>query len=82
MDNFLLYISNRISLSNLLSIVFYLLNYFSPQSHVYVTCTQGTDSGVDTYFGLCTYPGRELRHRIDLKVQIVAHSLLYAYKRS
>ncbi|GKB76591.1 DNA polymerase lambda isoform X1 [Tanacetum coccineum] len=29
---------------------------------------QGTDSGVDTYFGLCTYPGRELRHRIDLKV--------------
>ncbi|XP_020220906.1 DNA polymerase lambda isoform X2 [Cajanus cajan] len=29
---------------------------------------QGTDSGVDTYFGFCTYPGRELRHRIDLKV--------------
>lgn len=29
---------------------------------------QGTDAGVDTYFGLCTYPGRELRHRIDLKV--------------
>ncbi|KAJ4838618.1 hypothetical protein Tsubulata_019381 [Turnera subulata] len=29
---------------------------------------QGTDSGVDTYFGLCTYPGRELRHRIDFKV--------------
>ncbi|KAH9608299.1 hypothetical protein KSS87_008410, partial [Heliosperma pusillum] len=29
---------------------------------------QGTDSGVDTYFGLCTYSGRELRHRIDLKV--------------
>lgn len=29
---------------------------------------KGTDSGVDTYFGLCTYPGRELRHRIDLKV--------------
>ncbi|KAI3810651.1 hypothetical protein L1987_20273 [Smallanthus sonchifolius] len=29
---------------------------------------QGTDSEVDTYFGLCTYPGRELRHRIDLKV--------------
>ncbi|KAG0513632.1 hypothetical protein BDA96_10G118800 [Sorghum bicolor] len=28
----------------------------------------GSDSGVDTYFGLCTYPGRELRHRIDLKV--------------
>ncbi|CAM0913529.1 unnamed protein product [Alopecurus aequalis] len=30
--------------------------------------TEGSDSGVDTYFGLCTYPGRELRHRIDLKV--------------
>ncbi|KAK8935712.1 hypothetical protein KSP39_PZI013497 [Platanthera zijinensis] len=30
--------------------------------------TEGTDSGVDTYFGLCTYPGRELRHRIDFKV--------------
>ncbi|KAM7464593.1 hypothetical protein LguiA_032714 [Lonicera macranthoides] len=29
---------------------------------------EGTDSGVDTYFGLCTYPGRELRYRIDLKV--------------
>ncbi|KAI3853473.1 hypothetical protein MKX03_010369 [Papaver bracteatum] len=29
---------------------------------------EGTDSGVDTYFGLCTYPGRETRHRIDLKV--------------
>lgn len=29
---------------------------------------EGTDYGVDTYFGLCTYPGRELRHRIDLKV--------------
>ena len=29
---------------------------------------QGTDSGVDTYFGFCTYPGRELRHRVDLKV--------------
>ncbi|KAJ9172088.1 hypothetical protein P3X46_015372 [Hevea brasiliensis] len=28
---------------------------------------EGTDSGVDTYFGLCTYPGRELRHRIDFK---------------
>ncbi|GAA0154680.1 DNA-directed DNA polymerase [Lithospermum erythrorhizon] len=27
-----------------------------------------TDSGVDTFFGLCTFPGRELRHRIDLKV--------------
>ncbi|KAI5679155.1 hypothetical protein M9H77_10105 [Catharanthus roseus] len=29
---------------------------------------EGTDSGVDTYFGLCTYRGREVRHRIDLKV--------------
>ncbi|XP_027361484.1 DNA polymerase lambda isoform X2 [Abrus precatorius] len=29
---------------------------------------EGTDSGVDTYFGFCSYPGRELRHRIDLKV--------------
>ncbi|XP_030552040.1 DNA polymerase lambda isoform X2 [Rhodamnia argentea] len=29
---------------------------------------EGTDSGVDTYFGLCTYPGRELCHRIDFKV--------------
>ncbi|CAJ2647664.1 unnamed protein product [Trifolium pratense] len=29
---------------------------------------EGTDSGVGTYFGFCTYPGRELRHRIDLKV--------------
>ncbi|CAI9092837.1 OLC1v1028178C1 [Oldenlandia corymbosa var. corymbosa] len=29
---------------------------------------EGTDSGVDTYFGLCTSPGQELRHRIDFKV--------------
>ncbi|GAB4839853.1 hypothetical protein Ancab_020562 [Ancistrocladus abbreviatus] len=29
---------------------------------------KGTDSGVDTYFGLCTYPGQELRHRVDFKV--------------
>lgn len=33
-----------------------------------VHSTEGTDSGVDTYFGLCTYPGREQRHRIDFKV--------------
>ncbi|KAM3303994.1 DNA polymerase lambda isoform X1 [Capsicum chacoense] len=33
-----------------------------------VHSTEGTDSGVDTYFGLCTYPGRELRHRVDFKV--------------
>ncbi|XP_070016851.1 DNA polymerase lambda isoform X4 [Nicotiana sylvestris] len=32
-----------------------------------VHSTEGTDSGVDTYFGICTYPGRELRHRIDFK---------------
>ncbi|KAH7283750.1 hypothetical protein KP509_34G022400 [Ceratopteris richardii] len=30
--------------------------------------TEKTDSGVDTYYGLCKYPGRELRHRIDFKV--------------
>ncbi|KAJ1696115.1 hypothetical protein LUZ63_004627 [Rhynchospora breviuscula] len=29
---------------------------------------EGTDSGVDTYFGLCTYSGQELRRRIDFKV--------------
>ncbi|RDX97331.1 DNA polymerase lambda [Mucuna pruriens] len=29
---------------------------------------EGTDFGVDTYFGFCTYPGQEVRHRIDLKV--------------
>ncbi|CAA7020736.1 unnamed protein product [Microthlaspi erraticum] len=29
---------------------------------------EGTDSGVDTYFGLCTHPGQELRRRIDFKV--------------
>lgn len=29
--------------------------------------TEGTDHGVDTYFGLCKYPGREQRHRIDFK---------------
>lgn len=29
---------------------------------------EGTNSGVDTYFGLCKYPGREQRHRIDFKV--------------
>lgn len=33
-----------------------------------VHSTEGTNSGVDTYFGLCTYPGQDLRHRIDLKV--------------
>ncbi|XP_057247177.1 DNA polymerase lambda isoform X2 [Beta vulgaris subsp. vulgaris] len=31
---------------------------------------EGTDHGVDTFFGLCTYPGRELRHRIDFKAEI------------
>ncbi|CAA6670060.1 unnamed protein product [Spirodela intermedia] len=29
---------------------------------------EGTDSGVDTYFGLCTEPDLDQRHRIDLKV--------------
>ncbi|PRQ41218.1 putative DNA-directed DNA polymerase [Rosa chinensis] len=41
---------------------------------------EGTDSGVDTYFGLCTYPGRELRHRIDIKVyprEIYAFALIH-----
>lgn len=38
---------------------------------------QGTDAGVDTYFGLYTYPGRELRHRIDLKV--IWRALLYSW---
>lgn len=33
-----------------------------------VHSSEGTDSGVDTYFGLCTFPGREQRHRIDIKV--------------
>lgn len=37
-------------------------------NYQYSITPQGTDSGVDTYFGLCTYPARELRHRIDLKV--------------
>jgi len=37
---------------------------------------QGTDSGVDTYFGFCTYPGQELRHRIDLKV---TYSIVYTF---
>ncbi|KAJ4879128.1 hypothetical protein Rs2_36182 [Raphanus sativus] len=31
-------------------------------------CEEGTGSGVDTYFGLCTYPGQELRRRIVFKV--------------
>ncbi|XP_073395430.1 DNA polymerase lambda isoform X2 [Physcomitrium patens] len=30
--------------------------------------TEGTDHGVDTWFGLCKYPGREMRHRVDFKV--------------
>nr|XP_011463389.1 PREDICTED: DNA polymerase lambda-like isoform X2 [Fragaria vesca subsp. vesca] len=42
---------------------------FLKEDLVFVTHSEeGTDSGVDTYFGLCTYPGRELRHRIDFKV--------------
>ncbi|KAG7030802.1 DNA polymerase lambda [Cucurbita argyrosperma subsp. argyrosperma] len=39
---------------------------------------EGTDSGVDTYFGLCTYPGRELRHRIDLKARVYPRDI-YAF---
>lgn len=38
--------------------------------------TEGTSSGVDTYFGLCKYPGREQRHRIDFKVYT---SEIYAF---
>ncbi|CAM6101513.1 unnamed protein product [Calypogeia fissa] len=29
---------------------------------------QDAENAVDTYFGLCKYPGREQRHRIDFKV--------------
>ncbi|CAH9129127.1 unnamed protein product [Cuscuta epithymum] len=29
---------------------------------------ENSEAGVDTYFGLCTCPGEELRRRIDLKV--------------
>lgn len=29
---------------------------------------QGNDLKINTFFGLCKYPGREQRHRIDLKV--------------
>jgi len=29
---------------------------------------EGTEHGVDTYFGLCKFPGRLQRHRIDFKV--------------
>ncbi|KAH8938471.1 hypothetical protein BDL97_16G084800 [Sphagnum fallax] len=36
--------------------------------HGHQHSTEGTDSGVDTYFGLCKYPGREQRHRIDFKI--------------
>lgn len=38
--------------------------------------TEGTSYGVDTYFGLCKYPGREQRHRIDFKVY---SSEIYAF---
>ncbi|KAL8111894.1 DNA polymerase lambda [Apium graveolens] len=44
------------------------LNFLKEDLLVGIHSEEGTDSGVDTYFGLCTYPGRELRHRIDLKV--------------
>ncbi|VFQ59442.1 unnamed protein product [Cuscuta campestris] len=42
--------------------------------------SEDTKSGVDTYFGLCTCPGGELRRRIDLKVyprNIYAFGLLH-----
>ncbi|WZZ79999.1 hypothetical protein YC2023_100571 [Brassica napus] len=50
---------------------------------------EGTGSGVDTYFGLCTYPGQELRRRIDLKVTlktpqatlIAKDNLIWVYPR-
>lgn len=38
--------------------------------------TEGTNYGVDTYFGLCKYPGREQRHRVDFKVY---SSEIYAF---
>uniref|UniRef100_A0A166E9I7 DNA polymerase n=1 Tax=Daucus carota subsp. sativus TaxID=79200 RepID=A0A166E9I7_DAUCS len=44
------------------------LNFLKEDLLVGIHSEEGTDSGVDTYFGLCTYPGGELRHRIDLKV--------------
>ncbi|XP_020111068.1 DNA polymerase lambda-like [Ananas comosus] len=37
--------------------------------------TGGTDSRVDTYFGLCTHPGQELRHHIDFKVQVYSRGV-------
>uniref|UniRef100_A0A803MBW3 DNA polymerase n=1 Tax=Chenopodium quinoa TaxID=63459 RepID=A0A803MBW3_CHEQI len=44
------------------------MNFLREDLAVSYHSEEGKDSGVDTYFGLCTYPGRELRHRIDLKV--------------
>lgn len=44
------------------------LNFLKEDLLVGIHSEEDIDSGVDTYFGLCTYPGRELRHRIDLKV--------------
>ena len=29
---------------------------------------QDAEGGVDTFMGLCKFPGREQRHRIDIKV--------------
>ncbi|XP_057832265.1 DNA polymerase lambda isoform X2 [Cryptomeria japonica] len=44
------------------------INFLKEDLMFSIHSIEGTDSGVDTYFGLCTYPGREQRHRIDLKV--------------
>ncbi|XP_020082592.1 DNA polymerase lambda-like isoform X1 [Ananas comosus] len=44
------------------------INFLREDLVISMHSTDGTDSGVDTYFGLCTYPGQELRHRIDFKV--------------
>ncbi|KAJ7556225.1 hypothetical protein O6H91_05G075100 [Diphasiastrum complanatum] len=32
--------------------------------------SEGSVEGVDTYFGLCKYPGRQQRHRIDFKIDL------------
>ncbi|EPS71382.1 hypothetical protein M569_03377, partial [Genlisea aurea] len=44
------------------------MNFLREELVFSVHSVEGSDGGVDTYFGLCTYPGRELRHRIDFKV--------------
>ncbi|KAG0470372.1 hypothetical protein HPP92_017072 [Vanilla planifolia] len=44
------------------------INFLREDLVLSIHSIEGTDSGIDTYFGFCTYPGREQRHRIDLKV--------------